>query len=47
VVAIRSGLVRGAEVRLYAGAGIVAGSQPEIEKQETDLKLQVLLEALG
>ena len=47
VVAIRSGLVRGAQVRLYAGAGIVEGSQPDKEKRETDLKLQVLLEALG
>ena len=47
VVAIRSGLVRGAQVRLYAGAGIVEGSVPESEKHETDLKLQVLLEALG
>ena len=47
MVAIRSGLVRGAQVRLYAGAGIVEGSQPDKEKRETDLKLQVLLEALG
>ena len=46
VVAIRSALVRGREVRLYAGAGIVDGSVPEMEKRETDLKLQVLLEAL-
>lgn len=47
VVAIRSGLVKGKKVRLYAGAGIVEGSQPELEKRETDLKLKVLLEALG
>ncbi len=47
VVAIRSGLVRGTQVRLYAGAGIVEGSEPKLEKKETDLKLQVLLEALG
>ena len=46
VVAIRSGLVKGKQVRLYAGAGIVEGSQPELEKRETDLKLKVLLEAL-
>ena len=47
VVAIRSGLVKGKKVRLYAGAGIVKGSQPDLEKRETDLKLKVLLEALG
>ena len=46
VVAIRSGLVQGDQVRLYAGAGIVEGSQPDLEKRETDLKLKVLLEAL-
>ena len=47
VVAIRSALVSGSRVRIFAGAGIVNGSVPESEKLETDLKLQVLLEALG
>lgn len=45
-VAIRSALVRGAEAWLYAGAGIVAGSDPEAELGETRLKLQPLLSAL-
>jgi salicylate biosynthesis isochorismate synthase/menaquinone-specific isochorismate synthase len=45
-VAIRSALVRGAEASLYAGAGIVAGSDPEAELGETRLKLQPLLSAL-
>lgn len=45
-VAIRSALVRGAKASLYAGAGIVAGSDPEAELVETDLKLQPLLAAL-
>lgn len=46
-VAIRSALVRGAEASLYAGAGIVAGSDPEAELGEIRLKLQPLLSALA
>jgi len=45
-VAIRSALVRGSEAALYAGAGIVAGSDPEAELSETRMKLQPLLSAL-
>jgi isochorismate synthase len=45
-VAIRSALVRGSEASLYAGAGIVAGSDPDAELEETHLKLQPLLSAL-
>jgi isochorismate synthase len=45
-VAIRSALVRGSEASLYAGAGIVAGSDPDAELDETRLKLQPLLSAL-
>jgi isochorismate synthase len=45
-VAIRSALVRGSEASLYAGAGIVAGSDPDAELEETQLKLQPLLAAL-
>ncbi|MFI5394974.1 MAG: isochorismate synthase MenF [Candidatus Binatia bacterium] len=45
-VAIRSALVRGSEASLYAGAGIVAGSDPEAELGETRLKMQPLLSAL-
>lgn len=45
-VALRSALVRGHEARLYAGAGIVAGSVPMEELEETRLKLRPLAEAL-
>ena len=45
-VGIRSALVDGARVRLCAGAGIVAGSDPEREWQEVQLKLQALIRAL-
>lgn len=45
-VAIRSAVVRGAHASLYAGAGIVAGSDPDLEVAETRLKFQALLSAL-
>lgn len=47
VVGIRSALVQGDRARLYAGAGIVAGSNPAKELAEIQLKLQALAEALG
>ncbi len=43
VVAIRSALIDGARARLYAGNGIVQGSDPMKEHQETNLKLKALL----
>jgi menaquinone-specific isochorismate synthase len=42
LVGIRSALVDGARARLYAGAGIVEGSVPERERQETDLKFRAM-----
>ena len=45
-VGIRSALVEGAQARVYAGGGIVAGSDPEKELAETDLKFRALLDAL-
>ncbi len=42
-VGIRSALVREREARLYAGAGIVEGSVPEREEQETSMKMEALL----
>jgi len=45
-VALRSALVRDGEARLYAGAGIVAGSEPEAELRETRLKLRAVLAPL-
>ncbi|MGH8935641.1 MAG: isochorismate synthase [Acidimicrobiia bacterium] len=47
VVALRCALLRRAESRLYAGAGIVSGSDPEAELAETRLKLRPLLDLLA
>lgn len=46
-VAIRSGLIRGHEAYLYAGCGIVGDSNPQQEFEETRIKLQPMLSALG
>jgi isochorismate synthase len=46
-VAIRSGLLKGARAWAYAGAGIVADSEPRAEWEETELKLQTMERALS
>jgi isochorismate synthase EntC len=46
-VAIRSGLLAGDRAHVWAGAGIVAGSDPDRELAETDDKLRAMLGALG
>lgn len=46
-VAIRCAEVRGRTLRLYAGAGIVPGSDPERELAETTAKFRTMLIALG
>ncbi len=46
IVGIRSALIEANHARLYAGAGIVAGSDPDKEFAEVTLKLQSLLNAL-
>ncbi len=46
-VALRSCVLRGREAFLYAGAGIVRDSDPDLEYTETELKKQALLTALG
>jgi len=46
-VAIRSGVLAGNRAHLWAGAGIVAGSDPDRELAETELKLRAMLGALG
>lgn len=46
-VGIRSALIHGNRARLFAGAGIVAGSNPDKEFAEVQLKLQALLNALA
>ena len=45
-VGIRSALLNGCQTRLYAGAGIVAGSDPQRELAEIQLKLHTLLDVL-
>ncbi|HEY9889274.1 MAG TPA: isochorismate synthase [Candidatus Obscuribacterales bacterium] len=47
IVGIRSALIHKNRARLYAGAGIVIGSDPEQELAEIQLKLQALAAALG
>jgi menaquinone-specific isochorismate synthase len=47
VVGIRSALLRGKEAWLYAGCGIVKGSDPRSEYEESCLKLRPMLAALS
>ena len=47
VVAIRSALLRERDARLYAGCGIVDGSDPEREYNESRLKLEPMLWAMN
>ena len=42
-VALRSALLTAPATTLYAGAGVVAGSDPARELLETDVKLRALL----
>lgn len=46
-VALRCAELSGARARLFAGAGIVSDSLPEAELEETRLKLDAMLRALG
>jgi salicylate biosynthesis isochorismate synthase/menaquinone-specific isochorismate synthase len=46
-VALRSALLRDREARLYAGVGVVAGSDPSAELAETEIKLGALLPLLA
>ncbi len=45
-VALRCARIEGATARAFAGAGIVAGSDPQAESTETEMKLRTILEAL-
>jgi menaquinone-specific isochorismate synthase len=47
IVGIRSALIEGKLARLYAGAGIVKGSDPDKEMRETEMKLRALLDVLA
>jgi isochorismate synthase EntC len=46
MVPIRCGKISPTKLTLYAGAGIVEGSNPADEKAETDWKLQAMLEVI-
>lgn len=46
-VSIRSAEVTDQSLRLYAGAGIVSASRPELELAETSAKFQTLLRGMG
>ena len=46
-VALRCGLIEGDTATLYAGAGFVAGSDPEQELAETEAKFSAMREALA
>ncbi len=47
IVAIRSGLLKGKQAYLYAGCGLVADSDPKEELNETGIKFQPMLQAIG
>lgn len=46
-IGLRCGLIHDGKTHLYAGAGIVADSQPDAELQETRLKLRPLFDLLA
>jgi menaquinone-specific isochorismate synthase len=46
-IALRSGQVKENEIRIYAGCGIVAGSNPEIEVAESNAKFAAMRSALN
>ena len=46
-IALRCGVFDGPRARLFAGAGVVDGSLPELELAETWLKLRAMMGALG
>ena len=46
-IALRSAEINGEIARCFAGAGIVAGSDPDAEWEETERKLAPMLDALG
>ena len=46
-VGIRSLALRGGRARIFAGAGIVEGSDPELEWKETELKMKGILDAVA
>ncbi len=47
LVALRSSLLERGKAHLYAGAGIVEGSDPDFEFAEVELKLETMRAALA
>lgn len=47
MVALRSGLVRGSQALLFAGCGLVPGSNPDLEFTETQLKFKTMLNGMS
>lgn len=46
-ITIRAAVIDGAQMRLFAGAGIVAGSDPDSEVRETGAKLETMTRVAG
>ncbi len=46
-VALRSAIVAGSKAQVFVGAGVVEGSTPDAEWQETERKARAMLPALG
>jgi menaquinone-specific isochorismate synthase len=46
-IALRCGQIEGGTIRLFAGGGLLAGSEEDPELAETELKLAPMLSALG
>lgn len=47
VVALRTALIRGTDITLHAGCGLVSGSDPAEEWEESRSKFQLLIEAIA
>lgn len=47
LVGLRSALIDGSRTRIFAGAGIVEGSDPDKEFLETELKIRAMRDAMG
>ena len=45
-IALRTGQISGKEIRIYAGCGIVAGSNPDKELEESNAKMIPMCSAL-
>jgi menaquinone-specific isochorismate synthase len=46
-IALRSGQINQREIRIFAGCGIVAGSDPDVEVAESNAKFAAMRSALN